>query len=54
MYFRHINWACLNCGKGAFIEAVPKSPAPTFDDFPKVPRIRSTELLIAEVKTLIL
>ena len=39
----------MNCGKGAFIEAVQKSP-PSFDEILKLPRIQSTETLIAEVK----
>jgi hypothetical protein len=40
----------MNCGKGAFIEAVQKSPPSSFDEILKLPRIQSTEILIAEVK----
>lgn len=40
----------MNCGEGAFIEAVQKSPPSTFNEILKLPRIQSTEILIAEVK----
>jgi len=44
----------MNCGKAAFIEAVPKKPSSLFDELIKLPRIQSTEILVAEVKFLIL
>ncbi|CBY31361.1 unnamed protein product [Oikopleura dioica] len=39
----------MNCGKAAFIEAVPKKPSSLFDELIKLPRIQSTEILVAEL-----